>query len=383
MRKVFIVLTVPFFLIILIKAHAGSPKSYKLSLIGEKNWAEVNELKLPKEEKKELLYKSNVLYAAHNRYQPDHVVAFSSNGKFKVEMRRTDKPLDEDLGVASIFDSLGNKLLEEEIPGNVLLSNNGDDFVTKGLTVDIFSFHKISKGKPTFHKRAPGVYTRYGFSADGRYFIGAGSSLLDLLTAEGDVLWRKNTNSPAPRELAFSYNADKVALALMPHLLGWQEPKLTDIKDSVPTGTLDSSLKNAFLFIFNRKGEVLHQAILDLPVIHQMTFSPKGDFLAVGGYNRLSIFDVNAKNVIGKYGENSINFSYCCMVFSPRSDLLAIQSYRNLYLLNLKGEITDYAELSGDFDTNPAGSTLAFSESGKILLASTKNKLYAFKIEEK
>src|SRR4030067_14934 len=385
MSEKFIVLAVSFFLMILYltKVYGDSPKKYKLSLIGEKNWSDISQLKLPKKQKKGLLYKSNVLYAAHNPYQADHVVAFSSNGKFKVEMRRTDEPLDEDLGVATIYDSLGNKIWEGKVGFWVYPSNNGDDFVSVGSEASVIRFHKISDTIATLDKKTPYVLaSRYGITFDAKYFVGAGSTL-ELLTCEGYLIWRKYTNSPAHRELAFSYDASKIALSLMPHLLGWQVPQLTDTEDTVSKALPDRSIKNSYLFILNRDGEVLHKEILDWPVVHQMTFSPKGDFLAVGGYNHLSIFDVNAKKVIGKHDQNSLNFSHCSMAFSPSSDLLAIQSYGNLYLLNLKGKITDYARLTDDFDTSPVGLTLAFSASGKILLASTNNKLYAFKIEEK
>lgn len=372
-----------FLFLYLSNIRADSPKSYKLSLIGEKNWADVSQLNLPKEEKKELLYKSNALYAAHNQRQEDHILAFSPNGKFKVEMRGTGNPLDEDLGVPTIYDSLGKKVWEDTVGFWVLLSNNGDYFVSIGAEASVIVFHKISDTSSTLGKRPPFVHGyRFGFTRDGKYFVAAGSSL-DLYTAAGDIIWRKNTNSGSTCDLAFSDDAGVIALAKMPSLGDFREPVISDIKDTLQTRLLDRSLKNTYLFILNRNGEVLHQEVLDWPVVHKMTVSPKGDFLAVGGYYNLSIFDVNAKKVIGKYEQNSINFSYCSMAFSPSSDLLALQSYRNLYLLNLKGEITDYAELTDDFDTRPKGPTLAFSDSGKILLASSINKLYAFKIKEK
>jgi len=371
---------------LLLKVYGDVPQKYKLSPLGVKSWSEVNLLELPEAEKKDLLFKSNVLYIMQRIPEGERSIEFSSDGKFRVVKRKVEDPQDEDNVEAIIYDSLGKKIWQGLAGGWIQISNNGNDFVSKGLSGGPLYFHKISDGPPNFEKPAPSSYYQYSFSYDGKYFIGAGNSL-DLLKASGEIIWRKNINGGGANELTFTNDANKIALAIAPWLSLNREPVLTDIKDTVATRHLDRSTRNVYIFILNRAGEILNSIVVAPHYVQQMEFTKDGSYLAVSSYNELYLFEVLTGKLAWNYKFGSPCALITSLAFSGNSDVLAAggvtcqtdkYSDRFVYLFDIKGQVLDSTKVLDTYSNPTTGPSLEFSSSGNKLLVGTTNKVHAF-----
>ncbi|MGB2698597.1 MAG: hypothetical protein WBD28_12170, partial [Candidatus Zixiibacteriota bacterium] len=243
-----------------------------------------------------------------------HEMAVSENGRYKVLKTFFPDPVMEGAVDATFVDDNGQEIWKGTTGSNILVSNNGKNFSAKNPVGGLMCFYDVTSSSEPSNCIEPS--STYGFSENGDYFITANRKLT-LYSADGKLIWEKDTGTESKKRVAINSNASYIVMASS-SVFGHPEPKITNItvtekvQDLLPNPPIPSSKRDEekiqklrretiekkknesldkpssrkeewkiYLCFFQGNGTLIKQKTLPYRVVQHLKMSLDGGYVAV------------------------------------------------------------------------------------------------------
>lgn len=403
------------------------PKRAKLELVQESEWSSPLSSSIPVNEREAIMdkLKAGGWFSTTKKPSGEYEI-FSQNGKRKGLIKFLGDPKQEDFIELSLLDDKGSVAWKNTVGSKIRLSNNGQNFTADYGTGCLLSFYNIKKGSsPLF--TTDECYDDYRFSEDGEYFLAAGR-FLDLYTADGKLIWRKSTGTPAYKLLATTDDFSRIAVISNTGVFSDSTPNFKDVdwaklkeeklqleidrkkfREQIKlnegrnwpfpdkrilaekaTGVEPAVPRKCFLTVLNGDGLVISQIELNYPLIEGIAFLPnEPNLILIDARINLLLIDGQTKSTTWKYPEDinhlyqitNIDFSKDGEIISMGviSDANRKDSPRYVILLNKNGDLLQKIEIKDTYKSQ-LGGPMAFFGEKEYLLVRSQNQMWVYKI---
>lgn len=353
-------------------------------------------------------------------------IAVSPNGKFHVRKTFPAGEKHEGGVIATFIDSNGAEIWSSEVGEDILVSNNGKNIVAFSSA---FGTGNLTLYDVRGSTEPIAVIANYGvntFTENGDYFMSSGSKIA-LYTADGHLLWEKDSGARGVGRVAISSNANSIVVsskmlleeseakttvkrpvdaeprkAISPEQVGASKEKterkktpVTEKDEEEGQSKSEQSIsqkrvRKTYLNFFKGDGTLITRVSVPYRMAQNLVISGDGRYTAMSCDSTLLFFQNDTGALLWKYEFPNAYWFVISIDISDRYDLIALGinsnlgdrlSPRYLYLVNKTGE--KIADFKLENPLIPQISPIVtFSGDEQYVLAGTRRNKYLFRIQK-
>lgn len=354
----------------------------------------------------------------------DTMIAVSENGKYKVFGTDLDEK-SEGVVQATFVDSNDAEIWNAVVGDFIYVSNNGRNIVAVNSFSQGIAFYDVRISTQPIC--TPDVHGIDVFSYNGEYFISAGRKLI-LRTADGNLIWEKDTRTDRLKAVAISEDGSHIVMASsgepepnISKVMGVKEkqesshtafPKPVEdekreLYESAKKETMEiqetklsqqtklpKKEKKVYLSFLSKDGTAIKQIAIPLRIAQNLAMSLDGKYVALSCDSTLLLYHTETGALLWKKTYPTIYWWVKSMALSRDGNIIALGVRPNrgdlhsppyLCLLSRDGsEITNF-QLEESTSEKQAlhyvwGPIVAFTEHERYILVATVTRKFLFKV---